>query len=196
MKKTARILISMLMTAGALVGIVSVAPSAYAMCDYDQVYISTPYAGRKVWIPTSTFSAWKRGGSISRTESQSALTSTTKGAVHNVTVEGKVGTKIGPVGVQVTSTYNGTWSRSTTTSSSFTSRWAYHFSVPTDTLYRARAYKLGYIYKYKRTTTYLGGCAPQVSWLYAATPVRSNTGTYYWGLERYSNAGKYRYDAL
>jgi hypothetical protein len=134
MKKTARILISMLMTAGALVGIVSVAPSAYAMCDYDQVYISTPY--------------------------------------------------------------NGTWSRSTTTSSSFTSRWAYHFSVPTDTLYRARAYKLGYIYKYKRTTTYLGGCAPQVSWLYAATPVRSNTGTYYWGLERYSNAGKYRYDAL
>jgi len=111
-------------------------------------------------------------------------------------VDGKVGGKIGPIGAEVTVKYNYTHSSSTTTTSSVTRSWAYSFKVPTDALYRARAYKKGWIYKYKRTITYTNGCASQVKWFYGAAPVKSNKGTYYWALEKYANKNKFRYDGL
>ncbi|MCD4534581.1 hypothetical protein LRP67_10855 [Nocardioides sp. cx-169] len=62
---------------------------------------------------------------------------------------------------------------------------------------RARLYKLGWIYKYKRVDTYLGGCEPKKTRLYGAAPVKKNTnGVYYWAREKKTNAGKYRYDSL
>jgi hypothetical protein len=191
-----RIVVSLALTAGTLVGAVAVAPSAFAMCDYDATFYSTPYVGRKVWIPTSTFSDWKKGGSITRSTSDGESTATTTGSVHNVDIQGKAGTKIGPVGVEVTAKYNYTHTKTTTTKSSVTRGWAYSFKVPTDALYRARAYKLGWLYKYKKTVTYLGGCADTVKWYYAAAPVRANAGTYYWALEKYDNKGKFRFDNL
>lgn len=168
---------------------------AIGHCDtYTQ--ISTPYAGKRVWIPTGSISTWKRGGTIVRTEAQASTSATTTGTVHNITVTGSVGTKIGPVGVSVTTKYNGTWSRSTATSSSYSSRWSYSFNVPTDTLYRARLYKKGWLFKFKKY--YVNeDCTHGVVWYYAAAPVASNSlGNYYWALEKYSNQGKFRYDGF
>lgn len=173
------------------------APSAYALCAVDGVAYSTPYKGRKVWIPTSDASAWKGEGKIVRQESDAASVSKTTGSVHNVSVEGKAGSRIGPVGVQVTAKYNYTQSRSTTTRSRVERGWSYEFKVPNNnSIYRARNYKLGWIFKYKKTTYYTNNCDPQVKWFFAAAPVQRNTGVYFWALERYENRNQFRYDGL
>lgn len=200
MKKLTSLLLSLGVLAGTLVAFVATAPTASAICDIDRSYYSTPYKGRKVWVPTNKYSAWvgDDGARIKRSESQGKMTSSTKASKHSVTVTGKVGTKIGPVGAEVTSTYNGTWSRSTTNASSYTSRWAYSFRVPKDkNLWHARLYKQGYVYKYKQTITYLGGCKNKVRWFYSAAPVKSNNTFYYrWALESRPNFNKLRYDGL
>jgi hypothetical protein len=175
---------------------VATAPASWAICAQDGVSYSTPYRGRQVWIPTSTFSDWKKGGSITRTVSDGESTSRTKGSSHSVGADGKVGGKIGPIGAEVTLKYNYTWSKSTTTGSTITRSWSYNFPVPNDGLYRARAYKKGWIYKYKRTIYYTNGCDPQVRWFYGAAPVKTNKGSYYWALEKYEKRGSFRYDGL
>lgn len=172
------------------------APASFAACAVESIHYSTPYEGRKVWIPTSTFSDWKKGGRITRRETDGESTASTVGSVHDVTVEGKAGGKIGPVGVEVTTRYNYVHSKSTTNRTSVTRGWDYTFNVPTDALYRARAYKRGWIFKYKRTITYTNACVSKKQWFFAATPVKANRGVYYWALEKYSNKGKYRYDGL
>lgn len=173
------------------------APASWAACAEDGISYSTPNKGRKVWIPTSDASAWKGEGRIVRHESDAESVSNTVGSVHNVSVEGKAGTKIGPVGVEVTTKYNYTHSQSTTTRSRVERGWSYEFRVPNnDSIYRARNYKLGWIFKYKRTIYYTNGCDPQVRWFFGAAPVKRNAGTYFWALERYENRGKFRYDGL
>ena len=172
------------------------APSAFAACAVEGTSYSTPYRGRQVWIPTSTYSDWKKGGSITRTVSDGESTSKTTGSSHSVGADGKVGGKIGPIGAELTVKYNYTWSKSTTTGTSVTRSWSYSFKVPTDSLYRARAYKKGWIYKYKRTIYYTNGCDPQVRWFFGAAPVKSNKGVYYWALEKYAKKGSFRYDGL
>lgn len=175
---------------------VATAPAAHAACAVDHISYSTPYKGRRVWIPTSTFSDWKKGGRITRRETDGRSTAKTTGSVHDVTVQGKAGGKIGPVGVEVTTTYNYKHSQETTTRTSITRGWDYSFKVPTDALYRARAYKRGWIFKYKRTIFYTNACKSQTKWFFAAAPVKRNKGVYYWALEKYANKGKLRYDGL
>ena len=172
------------------------APSSWATCAVEGTSYTTPQRGRQVWIPTSTFSDWKKGGSITRTVSDGTSTSRTKGSSNSIGADGKVGGKIGPIGAEVTIKYNHTWSKSTTTGTSITRSWSYSFKVPTDALYRARAYKKGWIFKYKRVITYTNGCDPQVRWYYGAAPVKSDKGVYYWALEKYSKKNKFRYDGL
>lgn len=198
MTRPFRTAVALAMTTTALSAVtISAAPSAYAVCAPDGASYSTPYNGRKVWIPTSTFSDWKGKGKITRHETDGESTSNTVGSVHNVSVEGKAGSKIGPVGVEVTAKYNYTHSKSTTTKSRVTRGWSYSFPVPNnDHIYRARAYKLGWFFKWKKTQYYTNGCAPKVTWRFTAAPVKSNRGTYYWALERYDNRNKYRYDGL
>ncbi|GAA1931882.1 hypothetical protein [Nocardioides marmoribigeumensis] len=185
-----------LSTTSLVAGGVAGAPGAWAACAEEGHSYSTPYRGRQVWVPTSTFSDWKKGGTITRTVSDGETTSKTTGSTHSIGVDGKVGGKIGPIGAEVTVKYNYTHSASTTTGTSVTRSWSYSFKVPTDALYRARAYKKGWVYKYKRTIFYTNGCDPQVKWFYGAAPVKSNSGTYYWALEKYANKGKLRYDGL
>lgn len=200
MKKFTSVLAALGLMASTLVLFIATAPTASAICAFDRVITSTPHKGRSVWVPTNKYSAWvgDNGARIKRSESQGSMTSSTKAEKHSVTVTGKVGAKIGPVGAEVTSTYNGTWSRSTTNASSYTSRWAYSFRVPKDNkLWHARLYKQGFVYKYKQTTTYLGGCKPKTRWYYSAAPVRSNNSYFYrWALESRPNFGKLRYDGL
>ncbi len=173
------------------------APGAWATCAVDHISYSTPNKGRKVWIPTSNFSDWKGYGTIVRTLSEGTSTASTVGEVHDVTVQGKAGGKIGPVGVEVTTTYNYVHSRSTTTRSRTTRGWKYRFPVPkNDHLYRARAYKLGWIFKYKRTILYTNACPTRTTWYFAAAPLRRNTGTYAWLLERFDHRGNLRYTGL
>lgn len=172
------------------------APAALAACAVDHISVSTPYRGRQVWIPTSTYSDWKKGGTITRTESDGETTAKTTGSSHSVGADGKIGGKIGPIGAEVTIKYNYTHSASTTTGTTVTRSWAYTFDVPSDTLYRARAYKKGWMFKYKRTISYTNACPSKTTWYFGATPVKANSGTYYWALEKYANRGSYRYDGL
>ena len=197
MARRTRIATALLLSTTSLTAVTAAASApAWASCAVDHISYSTPYTGRQVWIPTSTFSDWKKGGRITRRESDGRSTSSTVGSVHDITVEGKAGGKIGPVGVEVTTKYNYTHSKSTTTRSSITRGWDYSFAVPSDALYRARAYKKGWIFKYKRTTYYTNACPSQSKWYFAAAPVKANTGVYYWALEKYANKGKFRYDGL
>ncbi|HET7689142.1 MAG TPA: hypothetical protein VFK41_02090 [Nocardioidaceae bacterium] len=194
LKHAVAALASVLVAATTLVAVGST--PAWAICDYENTYYSTPKIGRKVWIPTSTYSDWKRGGTITRTEQDGTSTAKTVGSSHSIGVDGKIGGKIGPIGAEVTVKYNYTHSKSTTTTTTITRGWSYSFNVPTDTLYRARAYKKGWLFKYKKTVTYIGGCSPDVTWRYGAAPVKKNAGVYYWALEKYSNKGKFRFDGL
>ncbi|MCD4527459.1 hypothetical protein [Nocardioides sp. cx-173] len=191
-------LLALLITLSGLtaVTIIAAAP-AHAICDHDRTYFTTPDKGRRVWIPTNDFSVWKKGGSITRSESGTKSTARTKGRSHSISVSGEVGAQVGPLSAGVTTTYDETHSTSTTNESSITKGWDYHFKIPGDGLYRARLYKLGWIYKYKRVDTYLGGCKPKKTRLYGAAPVKKNTNSvYYWAREKKANAGKYRYDSL
>ena len=195
--RRARAALALALSTGTLTAVgIAGAPSSWAACAEEGHSYSTPYRGRQVWVPTSTFSDWKKGGTITRTVSDGESTSKTTGSTHSIGVDGKVGGKIGPIGAEVTVKYNYTHSSSTTTGTSITRSWAYSFNVPSDTLYRARAYKKGWIYKYKRTIYYTNGCKPQVKWFFGAAPVKNNRGTYYWALEKYANKGKFRYDGL
>lgn len=197
MRRLASIGATSALLAGGLVAALPSTASA-AICSYETTTYSTPYQGRKVWIPTNEFSDWKKGGSITRTESEGETTARTTGSSHSIGADGKVGGKIGPVGVEVTVKYNYTHSKSTTRTTSKTDAWSYSFKVPRDALYRARAYKLGWVFKFKRTDHYTGGttCGPRVTWRFAAAPVKRNSGTFYWALEKKANAGKLRYDDL
>jgi hypothetical protein len=198
MRRTLRTTLALALSTTSLAAVgVATAPSSFAACAVDGTSYSTPYLGRKVWIPTSDFSAWKGEGRIIRHESDADSVSNTVGSVHNVSVEGKAGSKIGPVGVEVTAKYNYTHSKSTTTKTRVERGWSYEFKVPdNDSIYRARNYKLGWMFKYKRTIYYTNGCDPQVRWFFGAAPVKRNTGVYYWALERYENRGNFRYDGL
>jgi hypothetical protein len=198
MRRTLRTTLALALSTTSLTAVgVATAPSSFAVCAVDGTSDSTPNLGRKVWIPTSDFSAWKGEGRIIRHESDADSVSNTVGSVHNVSVEGKAGSKIGPVGVEVTAKYNYTHSKSTTTKTRVERGWSYEFKVPdNDSIYRARNYKLGWMFKYKRTIYYTNGCDPQVRWFFGAAPVKRNTGVYYWALERYENRGNFRYDGL
>lgn len=199
MKRTFRTGLALVMSSTALtaVSVVGASP-AWAICDYERTTYSTPKVGRKVWIPTTTFSDWKKGGSITRTESDGESTARTQGSSHSIGADGKIGGKIGPIGAEVTVKYNYTHSKSTTRTTTVTRGWSYNFKVPNKDLYRARAYKLGWLFKFKRIDHYAGGpqCDPRVSWRYAAAPVKRNAGTYYWALEKKSRMNKYRFDGL
>ncbi|HSV40189.1 MAG TPA: hypothetical protein VLI04_15625 [Nocardioidaceae bacterium] len=196
MNSATRVVLSLVMTLTGLTATVAVAPSAFAACVVAEVHYTTPNKGRKVWIPTSTFSDWKKGGKIVRTESDGESTAKTTGSVHEVSVKGKVGAKYGPIGAEVTTEYNTTWSQSTRRTTSVTRGWQYHFYVPDDALYRARAYKLGWVYKYQRIVTYINPCDNLVEWRYGVAPVAQNKGTYYWALEKFTKKGDLRYDNL
>lgn len=189
--------LAMSTTALTAVSVVGASP-AWAMCDHERTSYSTPQVGRRVWIPTTTFSDWKKGGSITRTESDGASTAITQGSSHSIGVDGKVGGKIGPIGAEVTIKYNYTQSKSTTRTTSVNRGWNYDFNVPKNDLYRARAYKLGWLFKYKKIDSYTGGpsCDTKVSWRYGAAPVKKNAGSYYWALEKKSKVNKYRFDGL
>ncbi len=197
MTRTLRLATALFLSTSSLSAVgVAAAPASWAACAVEGVSYTTPQRGRQVWIPTSTFSDWKKGGSITRTVSDGETTSRTKGSSNSIGADGKVGGKIGPIGAEVTVKYNHTWSKSTTTGTSITRSWSYSFKVPRDALYRARAYKKGWLFKYKRTIFYTNTCDPQVTWFYGAAPVRANKGVYYWALEKYSKRNKLRFDGL
>src|SRR5690606_7866478 len=138
MQRTFRSGLALAMSATALTAASVVGGSrAWAVCDHDRTSCSTPTAGRKVRTPTTTFSDWKQGGSITRTESDGESPARTQGSSHSIGADGKVGGKIGPIGAEVTIKYNYTHSKSTTRTTTVTRGWSYNFDVPKDALYRA-----------------------------------------------------------
>ena len=147
MKSRLRALLALLITLSGLTAVTTItAAPAHAICDHDRTFFTTKDRGRKVWIPTSDYSVWKRGGSITRSESGAKTKATTKGRSHSVTTSGEVGAQVGPLSLGVTRSYDDTYSTSTTNESTITKGWDYHFKIPSDGLYRARLYKLGWIY--------------------------------------------------
>lgn len=181
------------LAAGTLTSVGLAAPAVAGCPEAGTVYVSTPDRGIRVWIPTSVYSDWVKGATIRRSVSEGSTTAQASSKQTSITVTGEVGAGWGPVSAKVTSTYNGTWKRSTARSTSYRSTWSYSFKAPSDTLYRARAYKQGWRYKFTQTTLD-HVCHPTKVRRFAFAPVASNRGTYRWALEKYANRGKYRYD--
>lgn len=186
--------LAMSLTAAALAGgtLVGTTGPAHAACP-PEVRYTTPYAGGNVWIPTTDYSDWATGGRITRTISDGSSTTRTVGSSHSVTATGKVGAKVGPVGAEVTTTYNYKHNKSTTTRTSVTRTWSYSFGAVAGKTYRVRAYKLGRVFKYKRYVLQ-PTCSEKVTTLYAFAPTKS--GAINWMREYYANRGAYRYDNL
>lgn len=183
------------LAAGALTAVGAATTPAAAGCpEVGDVYYSTPYEGVKVWIPTSDYSDWVKNGGIRRTISEGRSTTTAKASSHSITATGEIGAGWGPISAKVTTTYNGKWSKKTSTTTSIRKTWSYSFHTPEPRgTYRARAYKVGWRFKYRQTRI-VAPCNTQVTWLYAFAPLASNTGTIRWNLEKYANRNKYRYD--
>lgn len=182
--------------AGALVAsplvLIGASAPAWAICDVDRTIVKTPAKGKKVWIPTNVKSYWARGPvTISRTESAGSQVAKAKGSSHSVGGSVKVGGSIGPIGADVTGTYNRTWNKSTTTTSSTSEAWAYAKPVPRGVEARVRIYKRGMLFKYKVITTYLGGCENRVTTRRALVPMKKG-GTFI-GLERLGHVGEIKY---
>jgi hypothetical protein len=146
------------------------ASPAMAMCRVDGVVYKTPYAGSRVWIPTSLAAGpYQRGGTQSVSYTDGSLYSKTHGSSDTVGGGGKVGWGWG----EVSATYNHTWSRSTT----YTTSHSRTYTTTSPTLskkYSSRwtLYHLAWKFRVKQVVSYTNGCPNTHTWRTVAVPTR------------------------
>jgi hypothetical protein len=163
------------------------APAQAKICKVDHVFYKAPAKGSGVWIPTSLFATWQKGGGEqSRTSEQGADSSKTTGSSDSV--GGEAGASFG-FG-SASASYNHTWDRSTTYSTSYSSSWSYTLNLP-KAKSRSRLYKKGFEFPIVQHTVYTNGCDTRVTKWSVVAPVEKNgSGTYLWAVETYKHRGE------
>lgn len=167
---------------------VTSAPSASARtCAFDHAFVKKTYQGNRVWIPTSLFPVgkdWQDPGQLSVTRADGQMTAKMKGS--SDTAGGGGGVNIGVA--QVSGKYDHTWSRSTTTTDTWTT--SYTRTLSSDKVWRMRVYRSGYKFKYVGVAVYLGGpsCENRQFTRTAVLPTERRERKV--GVETYANRGK------
>lgn len=170
--------------------------AAHAAGCYDKAsWYTTPKKGTPVWIPTTGFASkygkvWRQG--------PSTLTMASGGAVSASKTKGSTNTVGGGGGFSIdifsaNATYNHTWDRSVTNSTSTTYDTSFTLKVPSGKIGRARVYKAGWKFPVVEHVQWVGqaGCQGIRTYNFTAVmPVKSNGGgAYLWGVELYQNRG-------
>jgi len=169
-RRLARLGVGVLAAGTVVVPVVTASP-AMAMCHVDTVSYSTPYAGTRVIIPTSLAAGpYQKGGTQSVSYSDGDLYSKTTGSSDSVGGSGEVSWGWG----KVSATYNHTWNRSTTYTTSHTKTYTTTSpQLPKDSLTRWTLFHKAWKFKVKQIVTYTNNCATQVHWRTAAMPTNS-----------------------
>jgi hypothetical protein len=154
-----------------VVPIAVTASPAMAMCAVDTVSYSTPYAGSRVIIPTSLAAGpYQKGGTQSVSYSDGDLYSKTTGSSDSAGGSGEVGWGWG----KVSATYNHTWNRSTTYSTSHTKTYTTTSpQLPKKYLTRWTLFHKAWKFKVKQIVTYTNNCPTQIHWRTVALPTNS-----------------------
>ena len=174
-RRLARLGVGLLAAAGVVVPVVTASP-AMAMCAVDTVSYSTPYAGSRVLVPTSLAAgAYQKGGTQSVSYSDGDLYSKTSGSSDTAGGSAEVGWGWG----KVSATYNHTWNRSTTSTTSHTKTYTTTSpALPKKYLTRWTLYHKAWKFKVRQVVTYTNNCATKVHWRTVAMPTSSWSQTH------------------